>query len=169
MNNKYRLFGKIPVVDILVVILLAAALAAGTWLLTRRDVKEQTGTVSQDDSAPFTATFLINNVDSGSAALVQTGDELFLADGTPIGTVTEFKTEPYVRYAPSPALGKQVGTVMNGRSNVIISAKCTATSCTKRGIFVKKKRVALNYNLPIGNKKYQFTGLVIALDTEVQL
>ena len=63
MNKKYRLFGKIPVVDILIVAVLLAVLAVGVRFLTREEVQNQTGAAlsvhliadGQVEAAEFTA------------------------------------------------------------------------------------------------------------------
>ncbi len=163
MNKKYRLFGKIPVVDILILLALLAVTAAGIYLLTRPKVKTQTGTQSQVKTYPFTATFLLPQVRQDNLELLQIGDELYTDKGGKIGEVTALERKPYktVRYDGD---GKEVNTLMPQYSVLYVTVKGEATASSNRGTFVGKRRIALNNNMLLVSQKINWTAQVVALE-----
>lgn len=167
MNNKYRLFGKIPVVDILVVTVLACMLAAGIWLLTRKEVKEQTGTVAQAETVPFTATFLVEATQKDNVSLIAVGDPLYLENGTSVGKVTDVEVTPLVRYGLDQQSGKMIPTEIEDRRDVYITAECTATKCNDKGVYIGKKKFSLNNKIALGNTKYEWAMLITSINAEV--
>lgn len=166
MSRKYRLFGKIPVVDILIVLVLVAFLGGAIWLLTREEVQEQTGAEAQDEVYPFTAVLLVNNTPSRNASLVTVGDKLYLKGGTYVGTVTDVRVEPYRNYGVDSVTGEYVGTVMNGRSNLYISIDGEAMADSSKGIYINKKRIAYGNRHDIGNEKYCWSMTIVEVRSE---
>lgn len=167
MNKKYRLFGKIPVVDILVVVLLLGVLAVGVRFLTREEVKEQTGADSQiAKTYPFAAVLCVQNTAADNEALVEIGDKLYLENGTYAATVTAVKAEPYVAYGTHPVSGEPVATEMKGRVNLYLSVSGEATADSDKGIFVGKKRIAYNNTVPLGNEKYFWNMMTVDISRE---
>ena len=162
MNNKYRLFGKIPVVDILIVLLALTVLAVGVLFLTKEEVKEQTGADSQvAKTYPFEAVLCVENTASANEALVQVGDKLYLEDGTHAATVTAVEIKPYVAYGTHPVSGEPVATEMKGRVNLYLTVSGEATADSNKGIFVGKKRIAYNNSIPLGNEKYYWNMMTV--------
>ena len=162
MKNKYRLFGKIPVVDILIVLVLAVAFSGAIWLLTRNEVKEQTGADSQvEQTYPFTAVFMVKDTAAENVDLVQVGDELYLKGGTYVGKVTAVRSEPYSEYNIDTEKEEQVLSTFEDRRNIYLTVDGVATSDTEKGIFVLKKRIAFDSTVAIGNEKYYWTMRVV--------
>ncbi len=166
MNRKYRLFGKIPVVDILIVVVLVAFFGGAVWLLTRGEVEEQTGAESQADIYPFTAVLYVKNTAEENYQLVEVGDVLHHKDGTVIGTVTAVRKEPYVEYAVDQTTGEHKGTEMAGRVGLYISIKGEATADSAKGIFVGKKHLAMNCTIKAGTEKYYWNMRFVELTGE---
>ena len=165
MNKKYRLFGKIPVVDILITLLLLAVFAAGIYLLTRPKVKTQTGTQSQARTYPFTAEFLISQVREENLGLISVGDELYTDKGVKIGKVTDVRRNPHevLRFSST---GQEVKTVMPQYSVLIVTVEGEATASSDRGTFIGKRRIALNNSLLLVNRKINWTALVTGLEVQ---
>lgn len=162
MKGKYKLFGKIPVVDILVVLVLVAVMAAALWLLTRNEVQQQTGADAQvEQTYPFTAVFMVSDTAVKNVDLIEVGDELYLKGGTYVGKVTAVRSEPYVEYNTDALTGEQVGTELGDRANVYLTVDGVGTADSDKGIFVLKKRIAYNSTLPVGNEKYYWTMRVV--------
>ena len=167
MNKKYRLFGKIPVVDILIVILLLGVLAVGVRFLTKDEVREQTGADSQvAKTYPFEAVLCVQNTAADNEALVEIGDKLYLENGTYAATVTAVTAKPYVAYGTHPVSGDPVATEMEGRVNLYLSVSGEATADSDKGIFVGKKRVAYNNTIPLGNEKYFWNMMTVDISRE---
>ncbi len=167
MNKKYRLFGKIPVVDILILVLLIGVLALGVRFLTKDEVKDQTGADSQvAKTYPFEAVLCVSNTAEENEALVEVGDKLYLENGTYAATVTAVEVKPYVAYSTDPHTGAPVGTEQEGRVNLYLSVSGEATADSNKGIFVGKKRVAYNNTIPLGNEKYFWNMMTVDITRE---
>ncbi len=165
MNKKYRLFGKIPVADILIVLLLLGLTFVSIRFLTKNDVQEQTGSSSQvQQKLPYNAVFCVENTAEENFDLIEVGDKLFLSDGTLVGTVTEKKAQPYISYLTDSATGIQKGTEMKGRVNVFISVSGEATSISARGIKIHNRFVAYNKSITMGNEKYGWSMETVWID-----
>lgn len=167
MNKKYRLFGKIPVVDILILILLIGVLAVGVRFLTKDEVKEQTGAESQiAKTYPFEAVLCVPNTAFENEELVEIGDKLYLDNGTYAATVTSVRTEPYIAYNTDLESGKPVATEQKGRINIYLTVSGEATANSNKGIFIGKKRVAYNNTIPLGNEKYFWNMMTVDITRE---
>ena len=167
MNKKYRLFGKIPVVDILIVVLLLAVLAVGVRFLTGEQVKEQTGADSQvAKTYPFEAVLCVQNTAAENEELVAVGDKLYLEDGTCAATVTAVSTKPYTASGTHPDSGEPVSTEVKGRVNLYLTVSGEATADSNKGIFVGKKRIAYNNTIPLGNEKYYWNMMTVDITRE---
>lgn len=154
MNKKYRIFGKIPVVDILILLILAVVVAACAFFLTRGEVKEQTGADAQAKTYPFEAVLCVSNMTQQNYDLVEVGDKLYLEDGTFVATVTAKESKPHYKYAFDDKTGAPVQSEMKGKVDLFISVKGEAKERSDRGILLGKKRIAYNNAVPLGNEKY---------------
>ena len=86
IDDRYRLFGLINPIDLLVLLLVVAACVAGVQLL--RQVSAETGAEQS-----FEYTMIARNVRDWNDDLVKPGETVSSAAG-PIGTVTSVTTKP---------------------------------------------------------------------------
>ncbi|MBQ6947874.1 MAG: DUF4330 domain-containing protein [Clostridia bacterium] len=167
MKGKYRLFGKIPVVDILIVVLLVAVCASAVWLLTRKEVSDNTGAEAQvEQTTPFTAVLLVKDITEEHGNLPQVGDELFFKGGASLGKITKIEKEPYGEYHFNELTGQQVYTTLPGKCRLLLTVDGLATSYTEKGIAVGKNRIAYGAAMSVGNEKYYWEMSVIGLGEE---
>ncbi len=167
MNKKYRLFGKIPVVDVLIVIVLFAILAVGAFFLSRGEVKEQTGAESQvEKTYPFEAVLCVEGKRELDYALVEVGDKLYTENGTYAATVTAKEKKPHYKYGVNAQTGQTVKTEIEGRVDIFITVKGEATARDNNGIYIGKKRVAYNNKIPLGNEKIFWKMLTVDITRE---
>ena len=158
------MFGKIPVVDIIIVLLLCAVFGFAVWVLTRGSVQEQTGSSAQVNEYPFTATFLLERTGSEYTKLIEKGDKLYTDKGIYFGTVESVKTEPCIEYAFDSASGKEIGTVMPGQSSVTLSVTGKATASDSKGTFIGTRRLSLGSQFNVSGEKYFWSMRVIDLE-----
>ena len=126
MKGKYRLFGKIPVVDILIVLVLVALCVTAVWLLTREEVSEQTGAESQvEQTYPFTTVLMVKDIVEEYADLPVVGDELYFKGGTYFGKIP--KIEWAKRLFPEP-LDPKTATISFSLTSIVKSV-ITFESC----------------------------------------
>ncbi|MBR5783525.1 MAG: DUF4330 family protein [Clostridia bacterium] len=168
MQNKYRLFGKIPVADILIALLLLALLAAGMFIIFRDDVQAETGADAQvqtEQTHPVTLTLAVIQTNAANVPLVAEGDELFFKDGKYFGKVISATSSPFVQYKADRE-GKYVATPMEDSANIYLTVECEATSRDVSGIYVGGKRVFYTTSLSLCNEKYVWRMNVVKIDRE---
>ncbi len=93
MDRQGRLFGKISIIDLLV-ILVVVVLAVALYM--KRNVMEHTSPVTPTTSIVYEVK--IPGVRNDILEMYQIGDEVYDTDnnsGSPIGTITDIRTEPY--------------------------------------------------------------------------
>ena len=166
MNKKYRLFGKLPVVDLLIVLVLMAVVAAGTFFLTRGEVKEQTGADAQAETYPFEAVLCVENLTQQDHDLVAVGDKLYLENGTYVATVTAKESKPFYKFGFDAQTGESVATKIDGRLDVYLTVKGEALSRGNKGILFGKKRIAYDNLIQLGNEKYFWKMMTVDITRE---
>lgn len=167
MKGKYRLFGKIPVVDILIVLVLVALCVTAVWLLTREEVSEQTGAESQvEQTYPFTTVLMVKDIVEEYADLPVVGDELYFKGGTYFGKITKIEKKLYGDYYTSELTGEQVYNELPGKYCLYLTVDGTATSDTEKGITVGKNRVAYGLSFDVGNEKFYWSASVVGMGEE---
>ncbi len=165
MKGKYRLFGKIPVADILVVAVLIAALAAAVWVLTRQEVSEQTGAESQvEQSYPFKAVLMVKDVNEEYTTLPAVGDELYLRGGSRFGKITKIEQTPYGEYRYRETDGKQIFTELEGKSTLYFTVEGEASANSGLGMFIDKNRLAYGQALLVGTEKYYWGTTLVQIE-----
>ena len=165
MNRKYRLFNKIPVVDILIVAVLIAVFCAAVWVLTREDVQTQTGAVAQADEYPVTVTFFVNRTASENTAKVQVGDTIYTGSHVELGKVTKVEVGPYISYGiDTTGDGARIPTEVEGYSSIAFTVEGKATSSSNRGTYVGKQRLAYGAGFTIVSEKVTWKAKVIDLE-----
>lgn len=166
MNKKYRIFGKIPVVDILILLILAVVVAACAFFLTRGEVKEQTGADAQAKTYPFEAVLCMSSLSRDDALLAEVGDKLYLEDGTFVATVTAKESKPHYRYGFDGETGACVQNELEGKVDLYLTVKGEATARSEKGIMIGKKRLAFNSFLTLGNEKFLWKMVTVDITRE---
>lgn len=166
MNKKYRIFGKIPVVDILILLVLVAAVAACTLFLTKEEIKEQTGADAQAKTYPFEAVLCVSNVTQQNYDLVEVGDKLYLEDGTYVATITAKESKPYYKVALHSETAESVQTQMPGKVILYVHVKGEATQRSNKGILIGEERIAYDNKVGLGNEKYFLKMMTVDITRE---
>lgn len=167
MNKKYHLFGKIPVVDVLIVLVLVLVVSACVFFLTRGAVQEQTGAQAQQEKIhPFEAVFCVENIKPNNYEAVEVGDKLYLDDGTYVATITKKEIKPHLKFSFDSKTAQPVTTQMDGRFDLFITVKGEATARDDNGILINKKRIAYNNRISLGNEKYYWGMLTVDITRE---
>ncbi len=90
IDEKGKLFGKISIIDLLVIVVfIAAVIGCGYKFLGGSD------TVKVSASNPFTVVFRVDGVKSFLADSIEEGEVVYEKNGGKIGTVTGVRTESY--------------------------------------------------------------------------
>jgi Domain of unknown function (DUF4330) len=108
-DRKYRLFGIINLIDLLVIIAVVVAAFAVYRLLSR----SKTATAGSG-GVEATYTILVPTIRGITSQQVKVGDSVFKVTGKPIGTVKAVRVTP----TPSEAFDPQTGTVKPFQSTV---------------------------------------------------
>ncbi len=122
--RNYKLFGKIPIFDIIIVLVLVVAAVVGVSVLnTSKSGVAYTTTVSKD----IILTVRFGNISEQVVTMPKAG-ELVVDDGTNtnIGTVVSVAKEPYVMHDFNSVTGEPVSTIYNDRYNLFVTIKANA-------------------------------------------
>jgi len=147
IDKNGRLFGKISIIDVLV-ILVVAVLAVALGFKNRQT---QTGTAASN--LPITFELRVNGEHDYVAAAVQAGDMLYDQDnssGGPIGTITKIETLP----------GTKVATFNDGTMDVVPVENGVTLLLTVEGSgIISDNRCLINrvYNLGVSTTRNYYT------------
>lgn len=138
--RKYKLFGKIPIFDLVIIIVLIAVAFLGYKILnTSKSGESITGTEIKKVSYKIEFQNLSEQVDG----VPDIGEKIFdFNTNTELGTVVSAESKPYVMYDYNSVTGEAVKTEYKDRvticvvveSNASVSAKATEINGTKIGI-----------------------------------
>ncbi len=167
-EKKYRLFGKIPVVDLLIVGVLLAALAGAVFVLTRDQVKSQTGETAQAQRYDFTATLMLEYTGKNNISLLKAGDTVYNNDGVLFGTVQSVEGQPYIAWERNRETGEEIGAAVDGYATMKIVVTGTTESTGSRGTFIGKKRLAIGNHFTVANEQVNWSMRVIDLEVAGQ-
>jgi hypothetical protein len=124
IDERGRLFGKISVIDVLVIIVVAVlALAA----YTKFRVIDNTNTTTK--TVPVTYTVKIQSIREGTANALRAGDAFFTKNAIPAGTIQFVEITPS-RVLSGLADGTYVIAPVEGRVDALITveAQCSITN-----------------------------------------
>ena len=122
IDKKLRLFGKVSLVDIGFIALLAAFLWMASWLSAPQAVSAQPGGV------PIRLTAEISRRELDFLEHVHIGDTVFdVQRGFPIGTIVDVYTAPYRDEVPDLENGVIRRTIVKGMHYVYIVMEASAT------------------------------------------
>ena len=123
--KKYRLFGKIPVFDIVILVVVIAVAVVGIKIISTSK-SGQSYVSSEKKDIVLTVSF--NNMSSQIICEPEIGEKVI--DNTTnnsIGTVISVKTEPAVVYDYSDITGEAVATTHDDRKTMILEISASAT------------------------------------------
>ncbi|MDR3278349.1 MAG: DUF4330 domain-containing protein [Oscillospiraceae bacterium] len=157
IDENGRLFGKISVLD-LVVIAVIIALAAAAY--TKFNVLETTATTTK--TVPTRYTVLVKNSRQTTADMLRAGDKFFTENGLAAGTVAAVDVAPATVVSPVLDGTYAVGTI-EGRVDITLTldAQCSVTN----GRYYVERTVELNVN---NEQKYRtkyadFSGTILSI------
>jgi len=130
IDEKGRLFGKISLIDIFVILAVIVFAVGFVYNRTSQDVQR----IIMADT-PMHVTFLVENVRDLSLGAVQEGDIIFRQhERIPLGTVTNIETSSAYDII-TRADGTAALAPVEGRYNMYITLAATG-SITDRGFFI---------------------------------
>jgi hypothetical protein len=109
-DRKYRLFGVINLIDLLVIV---GVLVAG--FAVYRVLSNNKQTAAKEEGTDFTYTVLCPNTRGISASQVKVGDAIYKNTGKPIGTVTAVRVVP----SPGDAYDTQAQSITRFSSSIM--------------------------------------------------
>lgn len=123
--KKYRLFGKIPIFDIIVIAVIIAVAVVGTKII---NTSKSGQSYISSEKKNIVLTFSFNNMSSQIICEPEIGEKVI--DNTTnnvIGTVISAKTEPALVYDYSSITGEAVATTHDDRKTMILEVSAVAT------------------------------------------
>ena len=147
IDEKGRLFGKINLIDLLVVLLIVAVLAAVVWKLGGN--KAASAVTGSNKKAVYTVEFEDIPADIAEYAKTQTGKSLVNDSKVIAAVITDVQTEEY---------SSELGHV---RLYITVSADTTFTGNVYK---VGPQEVRVGYEYILKTSEFELTGLISALE-----
>ena len=147
IDEKGRLFGKINLIDLLVVLLIVAVLAAVVWKLGGK--KAAAAVTGADKRAVYTVEFEDVPADIAHFAETQIGKSLVNDSKVIAASITDVQTEDYA--------GE------NGHLRLYITVEASA-SFTGNVYKVGPQEVRVGYEYILKTSEFELTGLISALE-----
>ena len=147
IDEKGRLFGKINLIDLLVVLLIVAVLAAVVWKLGGR--KAAAAVTGTEKKAVYTVEFEDVPSDIAHFAETQIGKSLVNDSKVIAASITDVQTEDYA--------GE------NGHLRLYITVEAS-TSFTGNVYKVGPQEVRVGYEYILKTSEFELTGLICALE-----
>ncbi len=155
MNRKYRLFGKLPVVDILIILLICAVGAFAVWFLTRPTVSEDTLSTATNETQTIEYDLLVSSVSDSITALPIQGETVFDSESmTAIGTVTRVSVSPAYTYTVNKEKGISEKLKEADRHAVEITVKVDTTTASDSGVYVGETQIAIGKTISYATKSF---------------
>ncbi len=155
IDSEGRLFGKISVVDIIVVALVIV-LALGVY--TRFFTKETTSVTASDDK--FTYQLAVNGVRDMTVNALSVGDKVYENENnTYIGVITDISvSDAYGEFAT--AEGKYVTAPLVDRKDVVLTIEAEGLISSGRYYASRTYELSVNMSVPFYTKYCTTTGNV---------
>ena len=147
IDEKGRLFGKINLIDLLVVLLIVAVLAAVVWKLGGR--KAAAAVTGTEKKAVYTVEFEDVPADIAHFAETQIGKSLVNDSKVIAASITDVQTEDY--------------DGENGHLRLYITVEAS-TSFTGNVYKVGPQEVRVGYEYILKTSEFELTGLICALE-----
>ena len=149
IDNKYRLFGVVNLIDLVVVF---AVLAGG--FAVYRVLSPTTPVAVTKDTKAITYTVFCPAVRNATADQIKVGDQIYKTTGKSIGKVTAVKIVPTPGDVLDPATGKIVGYQSTFATDVYITAVAQGQP-TATGVTVGDIQLHGNQPMPIMTSTFQ--------------
>ncbi len=158
IDEKGRIFGRISVIDILVV-LIVIALGAAVYV---RFFRAQTTSVAKGTDC-FTYTMKITGVRSVAADALREGDKLYdVANGTYLGQISSIRVEDSVQeYATLD--GELKGFAIENRIDIYLDVYAEGMIADGRFYASRTYEISANGSVTFSTKYYSATGMVWAV------
>lgn len=147
IDEKGRLFGKINLIDLLVVILIVAVIAAVVWNLGGR--KAAAAVTGSAKKAVYTVEIEDVPADIAAYAETQTGKSLVNDSKVIAASITDVRSETY--------------NADNGHQTLFITVEADA-SFTGNVYKVGPQEVRVGYEYILKTSEFELTGLICALE-----
>lgn len=147
IDGKGRLFGKINLIDLLVVILIVAVIAAVAWKLGGR--KAAAAVTGSAKKAVYTVEIEDVPADIAAYAETQTGKSLVNDSKVIAASITDVRSETY--------------NADNGHQTLFITVEADA-SFTGNVYKVGPQEVRVGYEYILKTSEFELTGLICALE-----
>lgn len=158
INEKGKLFGKISLIDLLVILIIIGAVAGCCYKFFGGN---ETVSITQKDT--FTVVLRVEGVKSFFEDAVNVGEVVYEQHGNKLGTITEISTEPYQ---------KMVGDdnprylTFDDRNFVYLTLECTGT-VNSGGYYIGGNNQIYNGNtIYIQSRLFKATGKVMDIQSE---
>ncbi|MFV0502963.1 MAG: DUF4330 domain-containing protein [Lachnospirales bacterium] len=157
MNNKFKIGGKIAIVDILIVLALCLLMYFLNILSTPESIQADDGIKNQ-------FTIEIINVKAGMGDTITIGDDLYDSlKNVKIGKIVDSYTEPYMNLTENNETNSYDNVPINGLENIYIVIEANLTTnpnSTSAGNF----DVMVGKEVFVKSKSFAGNGYVVKLD-----
>lgn len=154
IDDKGRLGGRFNLINVLTVVVVVAALAAGAYKLSA--VKESRVAATGD----IVLTFEIDDVGEPSVQAVKVGETAYGWDtGITLGPVLAKRTEPH-REPVATAAGTIVMAEVPGRYDLYVDVKARA-AVGPRAISISGREAKIGVVLPLSGRLFSFTAIIV--------
>jgi hypothetical protein len=162
IDENGRLFGKLSVIDLAVILIVAVLLVAA---YVKFNVMETTSPSVKTYQIEYT--LMISGIREQNAALLRPGDAVWTETGTPVGTITSVTTQPATQISQL-ADGRYVKGSVEDKvdTELVITANCTATN----GRYYVERTFEVNVNREhnLVTKYSQFTAYISDISEPVE-
>ena len=155
--KKYKLFGKIPIFDILIILILVALV----FVVGKIFISSKTGqNVSNSKVNTIRYTVEFQNISAMVDGIADVGEKVRdIETSTEIGTVVSSQSNPYSVTLPDMVTGEAVTSVQKDRQNIEVVIEASAT-VSDTGISVNGIRFGLGRTIGISMTSLSGTAIV---------
>jgi len=158
-ERQYRLFGKVGVLDIIIVVLIIAFLVSIFSYAANMDVSAAAGGQQDIEFGVY-----LSNKDADFEDNLVIGMNIYDSlKGGKIGTLASYEKEPYFTLQPNRTTGEIVKSEVDGRYNYIVVVSSSA-EITENTVAVGNYEVAVGKEMFIKSKNFASPGFCITLD-----
>ncbi|MDD3165685.1 MAG: DUF4330 domain-containing protein [Oscillospiraceae bacterium] len=163
LDEKGKLFGKINVIDLVVLVVIVAIAAGLCWKLFGAKVSDA---LDSDSKVHMTYEVLCEDIDEQIAAYCASGDLGPLMSGGELvdGSVTGVAVTPYYE-SMVDANGTTVNYEVEGKKNITFTIECN-TKLTKNAYPVGTQEVRVGKPHIVKTNKIEVTGAITAMEVE---
>ena len=154
-TKSWKLFGKLNIIDLLIILIVIAALVFGAVRFLGNRNGSDAGAAPQNLKVTF---YGFDDVSDFLAASIQEGDPVTLyPNSDDIGTLSGFSSEPAYTLVADPATGENVKEEQPGKCFLTVTVDCSGVY-SRTGLTVGKSSFVVggNYYLNVGPTRAQY-------------